>query len=43
MDQGFVLCTIVGGLVVDQGFIQGLASRPIIHPSQQDLSMKLSC
>jgi hypothetical protein len=25
-----------------QRFIQGLASRPIIHPSQQDLSMKLS-
>jgi hypothetical protein len=26
-----------------QRFIQGLASRPIIHPSQQDLTMKLSC
>jgi hypothetical protein len=25
-----------------QRFIQGLASRLIIHPSQQDLSVKLS-
>jgi hypothetical protein len=30
-------------LYMKQRFIQGIASRPIIHPSQQDLSMKLSC
>jgi hypothetical protein len=30
-------------LYMKQRFIQCLASRLIIHPSQQDLSMKLSC
>jgi hypothetical protein len=37
------LGTTPNQLYMKQMFVQGLTSRPIIHPSQQDLSVKLSC